>query len=132
VTVLSGTVIAAAHTSPQNGSRDGLAQPHILGRAHAHLVDTALEGQPMAEYLNGARVLVSGHASRTSSNSGGMSGDAWSAGAPWARRIPSHTATTRAVPVGPGSPRIRTAKRMADRRLAIVPTLAPTPARNTS
>jgi hypothetical protein len=38
------------------------------------------------------------------------------AGAPWVRRIPSHTATTRAAPVGSGSPRIPKAKRIADRR----------------
>ena len=60
-----------------------------------------------------------------------MSGAAWSAGAPWVRRIPSQTATTRAASVGSGSPRIRKAKRSADRRLAMVPTLAPAPARNT-
>ena len=45
-----------------------------------------------------AHVLVPGHASRTSSSTGGMSGAAWSAGgdAPWVRRIPSQTATTQA------------------------------------
>ena len=78
-----------------------------------------------------AQVLVSGQASRTSRSSGGMRGAACSAGAPWVRRIPSQTATTRAAPVGSGSPLIRKAKRMADRRLAIVPTLAPAPARKT-
>ncbi len=38
---------------------------------------------------------------------------------------------TRAAPVGSGSPRIRKAKRRADIRLAMVPTFAPAPARNT-
>ena len=62
---------------------------------------------------------------------GRIRGAAWSAGAPWVRRIPSHTATTRAAPVGSGRPRMRKAKRIADRRLAMVPTLAPAPVMNT-
>lgn len=70
------------------------------------------------------QVLVTGQAWTTSHSSGGMRGAAWTGGAPWVRRMPSHTATTRAAWVGSASPRRRWAKRRADKRLAMVPTLA--------
>gem|GEM_PF-5927594 len=46
------------------------------------------------------------------------------------RRIPSHTATTRAVAVGSGRLRSRAANRIAYSRRLIVPTFAPALARS--
>ncbi len=71
------------------------------------------------------QVLVDGQAARTSNSSGGISGAACSGGAPWVRRTPSHTATTRALRVGSGRSRSWCANLMADSLRLIVPTFAP-------
>ncbi len=76
------------------------------------------------------QVLVTGQASRMSNSSGGINGRAWSGGAAWVRRMPSHTVMTRAFEVGSGRPRPAWTNFSADSRRDIVPTLAPAAARS--
>jgi hypothetical protein len=62
------------------------------------------------------QTLVGGQAARVSNSSGGISGAAWVGGAPWVRRMPSQTATARALAVASGELRSRAANRIAESR----------------
>ncbi len=69
---------------------------------------------------------VLGQASTAWNSGGGISGGAWSGGgAPWVRRMPSHTVATRAAPVGSGRSAVWCANLFAEIRLPVVPTFAP-------
>src|SRR5664279_812775 len=62
------------------------------------------------------QTLVGGQAVSTSNSSGGISGVPCSGGAPWVRRMPYQTATTRALAIGSAWLRNRAANRIAGSR----------------
>ena len=82
---------------------------------------------PPSDFSPLSRVV--GVASRIAHNRGGMIGNDCSGGAPWVRRMPSHTVDTIASSSCDVWPAACSTKRIDDSRRDIVPTLAPCRAR---